>query len=235
MNARFARSIIAPTLTDPFARVSMRPLRMHPRRDPEGHPEGGSGGNNQPNDQGGNEPDPMAEWVSTFEGLTPAEVKAKLDNARKWEDRSKANHPKAEKYDALLKALNGEGGETPPDPQKLAGDLTAAQREARETKVENAVLRLASKNDASGDRLIDSRSFMTEISKLDPAADDFAATVTAAIKAAVENNPAFSVAAPQGSGSGGSGDQFLRHPSNLKTSGTALGDAEADRRFGKPK
>lgn len=232
MNARLTRSIIAPTLTDPFARVSMRPLRMHPRRDENGHDGGGGTDGTPPNDQGGNEPDPGTEWASTFEGLTPAEVKAKLDNARKWEGRSKENHAKVEKYDRLFAELTGDG-DAPSDPTKLAGDLTAAQQDARETKRENAVLRLASANQASGSALVDSRSFMSSIKDLDPTAGDFTETVAAAIKAAVESNAAFSLAGPT-QGSGGGGDQFLRHPSNLKTSGSALGSAEADRRFGKP-
>ncbi|ORI13439.1 hypothetical protein [Rhodococcus sp. 1168] len=196
MNTRDPRTVIAPTLIDPFARASMRPLRMHPRRDPEGHPGGGGDGGNEPNDQGGNNPDPAAEWSSTFEGLTPTEVKTKLENSRKWETRSKDNFDDAEKYRAFKKQFDGAGEGQAPDPEKLAGELTAAQREARETKVELAVLRKAGK-DVDGSRLLDSRSFIASLADLDPSDAEFGSKVAAAIKAATEADPSLG-AGPKG-------------------------------------
>lgn len=137
--------------------------------------------------------DDTSSWEETFAGMTPAEIKAKLDNSRKWEERSKANKAKADQYDALAKQISGKDDDAPPDPEALKGDLTAAQREARETKIENRVLRVADKHGAVGSRLVDSRTFMSEISKLDPTADDFGTKVDAAIKKAVEDDPTFGI------------------------------------------
>lgn len=166
-----------------------------------------------------------SDWSKTFEGMTPAEVKAALDNSRKWETRSKDNFEKAKQFDALAKVITGDN-DTPPDPAKLSTDLAAAQRETRETKLENAVLRCGG---ASGASLLDSRSFMAEISKLDPAATDFETQVKNAVTERLKNNP------PTQSSTGTGVDPYIGHPSSLKTSSRELGSAEADRRFGAPK
>lgn len=129
--------------------------------------------------------------------------------ARKWEDRAKGNTRQVEEFkDAIAKALGLKDDETP-DPKKLAGDLTAAQREARSTKVENAVLRHAFKAGANPDALTDSRAFMAKLGDLDPTADDFSSKVEAAIKDAVEANPSLRTAPappPKSGGQVGGGD-----------------------------
>lgn len=165
-----------------------------------------------------------ADWAKTFEGMTPSEVKVALENSRKWESRSKDNFEKLQQFDTIAKVLNGDAT-TPPDPAKLSADLAASQRETRETKVENAVLRFGG---ASGAALVDSRSFMKSIAALDPAAADFETQVKTAVADRLQNSPPASDA--------GSGvDLYLGHPSSLKTSSRDLGSAEADRRFGAPK
>lgn len=136
-------------------------------------------------------------WAKLFPDATPEDIKKAVDESRKWEGRAKGNKTKADQLDALAKLISGEN-ENEPDPAKLAGDLTAAQREARATKVENAVLKRASKVDADPALLADSRSFMDSISDLDPADDDFATKLDAAIKKAVEDNSALKVAPATG-------------------------------------
>ena len=126
-------------------------------------------------------------WAEMFKDLKPEDVKEALDNSRKWETRAKSNKTKADQLDELVKLISGDDGNEP-DPDKLKGDLSAAQRESQQTKVENAVLRRAGRHEADGARLVDSRSFMDSVAGLDPTADDFTSKVDAAIKKAVEDD-----------------------------------------------
>lgn len=75
------------------------------------------------------------------------------------------------------------------DPAKLQESL--AQREAanRALELEVVVLRGAAGHGADPSKLTDSRSLMTALSKVDPAAPDASAQVGALIKAHVEANP----------------------------------------------
>jgi hypothetical protein len=79
--------------------------------------------------------------------------------------------------------------DTPPDPAKLTAEIERAKNAHRETAIELAVFKGASKHSADPGSLTDSRSFMAQLGKLDPAADDFAKKVSDAIKKAVEDNP----------------------------------------------
>jgi hypothetical protein len=103
---------------------------------------------------------------------------------------------------AWAKAL-GLAPEEPPTAEQLTEKLTAAQAaaaaerdRARAAAVELAVLRSASRQQANGDALLDSRTFASQLTGLDPAAADFAQQVDAAITTAVEANPGWKLAAP---------------------------------------
>lgn len=140
-------------------------------------------------------PPDAAAWESLFAGMTPEDVKAALDNSRRWEQRAKAN---GSKYEGLVKrfgqAIQGQDGEGPTDdtdPTALTADLTAAQQEARQVRIENAVLKAAATHNGNPARLVDSLSFMSTIRTLDPSAADFGAQVEGAIKRAVENDDYF--------------------------------------------
>ena len=87
--------------------------------------------------------------------------------------------------------------------QAAAQERDKARALAREATIENAVLRLARKHDANPDALADSRSLMSKLADIDPTADDFAAQVEAAIKAALEANPSLKLAQATPSRSGG--------------------------------
>ena len=130
-------------------------------------------------------------WAELFADQKPEDVKEALENSRKWETRAKGNVTKAQAYDELVKKITGKDEE--PDPEKLTQELTAAQRDARATKVENAVLKQAGKHNANPALLADSRSFMDSIDDLDPADADFASKIDAAIKKAVDANEALKV------------------------------------------
>lgn len=138
-------------------------------------------------------------WAELFKDMKPEDVKEALDNSRKWETRAKGNKTKADQFDELVKKITGKD-DADPDPEKLAGELTAAQREARATKVENAILRRASKHEANPSLLVDSRTFMDSVADLDPTADDFTSKLDDAIKKAVDDNEAFKVTPTTGGG-----------------------------------
>ncbi|QXW04016.1 hypothetical protein [Rhodococcus globerulus] len=231
---QFHRTIIAPAALDPLGQFGNRAARRHPRRDPEGHPNPNPAPNPAPSPEPNPAPKPaptptppVDDWAKIFEGMTPAEVKEKLDHSRKWETRAKDNREGAEKWEQIQKAFTGEGGDTPPDPAKLATDLTASQRETRDTKVENAVFRLAPEHSANAVALIDSRSFMAQLDQLDPSAADFTDTVNEAIKTALAANAALATFR------GPLPNPQQGNPGNQRpASGRAAGTDEADRRFG---
>lgn len=97
-----------------------------------------------------------------------------------------------------------------PDPAKLTQQLTATQTQARQSAVELAVYKAASKHTGDPDALLDSRAFLTKVGDLDPTADDFAAKIDGAIKDAVEHNPKLKAGRAPGSSSvdhaGGTGE-----------------------------
>lgn len=85
------------------------------------------------------------------------------------------------------------------DPAKLTEQLTAAQKQSRQTAVELAVYRAAGAAGANADALLDSRAFVDSLTALDPA-DGTA--VSAAVALALQTNPRLS-ATPAGPVRGG--------------------------------
>jgi hypothetical protein len=109
-----------------------------------------------------------------------------------------ANYAAAQRL-ALSKAL-GVATEEPPDPEQLAKHLAAAREQTqaevtkapqreRELTVELELLKQARRHGADPELLVDSRSFMRTLGKLDPASDYFATDLGDAIKDAVERKP----------------------------------------------
>lgn len=119
---------------------------------------------------------------------------------------------RARQMDALAKAMGLKSDEEPPTPEKLAAQLAEAQRSAqaevsareaaegraqeavRQAQRERALMLTAGQHDANAAALLDSRSFMETIGRLDPAADDFREQLGEAVKAAVESNSAYKAA-----------------------------------------
>ncbi|MDJ0404027.1 hypothetical protein QNA23_11090 [Rhodococcus erythropolis] len=96
--------------------------------------------------------------------------------------------------------------DTEPEPGDLIAAATAAReaaearesasaKKSRDTLRENAVLRHAGR-DVDADALLDSRSFMAGLKKLDTDADDFTSQVKDAIAEAVEADSRFRIAKP---------------------------------------
>ncbi|WP_435110171.1 hypothetical protein [Nocardiopsis synnemataformans] len=128
--------------------------------------------------------------------------------------------------DAIAKALGLKEDDSPPDPEQLTKQLTAAQEQAqqremelRTLRVERAAEKAAREHGADVDTLLDSRSFATKLSDLDPTADDFAATVSDLVKTTVDSNPKYRVAQAAASSSAdfssGPGEQRNTRPNSL--------------------
>jgi len=160
------------------------------------------------------EPEPVAE--PTVDPSEPQEVGSLPDWTQKMikdlrteaaSNRTKAStaeQTRQETMDAIAKALGMKDDDDPAAAAKTAAEeRDAARQEAKATKVENAVLRMAGKHGASPESLTDSRSFMQQLESIDPAADDFASQVEATIKTAVEANPALKGATSAPTRSGG--------------------------------
>lgn len=108
--------------------------------------------------------------------------------------------------DTINKALNPDANQ-PPDPAKLAEQLTAAQAETakvqadyqaqiRDLSIRAALPGAATKANADHTALTDSVVFMTSVAKLDPTSPTFAADLESAVAAAMEANPRLKVDAP---------------------------------------
>ncbi|WP_149180871.1 hypothetical protein [Streptomyces sp. TRM49041] len=135
--------------------------------------------------------------------------------------------------DAVTRALNPNGGEAEQDPTKLAAAVAERDRllaenagALRSARVELAVARVAADQGARGDRLLNSRSFLTSVADLDPADGGFDDALTAAIKAAVDADPDLYRAAPTGPPRGGG--EFNGPPAGDRRP-TSLHDAVAAR------
>lgn len=83
------------------------------------------------------------------------------------------------------------------DPAKLTEQLTVAQAATRQSAVELAVWKTAATAGGNAEALLDSRTFLDTISRLDPASASFAKDVGDAIAAAVASNDRFKAAAGQ--------------------------------------
>lgn len=111
--------------------------------------------------------------------------------ARTGAKKAAADEARAEIMKELGKVLGlvEDDDKTPPDPAALKAQIESATAAHRETAVELAVYRGASKYGADPDALTDSRTFLKSISDLDPTDEEFAKKVGAAIKQAVADNP----------------------------------------------
>lgn len=116
---------------------------------------------------------------------------AEAGKARTNAKKAAADEARNEIVQELGKALGlvKDDEEAPPDPAALKAQIEQATAAHRETAVELAVYRGASRHGADPDALTDSRAFLRSIKDLDPTSDGFDKKVQAAIKKAVEDNP----------------------------------------------
>ncbi|RLU85879.1 hypothetical protein CTZ27_26290 [Streptomyces griseocarneus] len=135
--------------------------------------------------------------------------------------------------DAVNKALNPGADGDEQDPAALAAAVTERDKqveqlavELRTARVELAAHKVAAEQGARADRLLNSRSFLDTVAKLDPADGKFDEQLVAAIRAAVEADPGLYRAVPPAPPRGGA--EFTGAPSGERRPAT-LRDAIAAR------
>lgn len=144
----------------------------------------------------------------------PAKAKAEIERLRAENGRDRtagkdaaAKQATDELTQRLGKALGLIKDDETPDPDKLTQQLTERDTAAKQAQTELAVYKLAGKNGADADALLDSRAFLTKLADKDPNDVD---AVTAAIKAAITENPKLKSAQAAGKSgaefNGGSGE-----------------------------
>lgn len=147
--------------------------------------------------EGAEEPNPDGGENETFSRAYVEKLRRENASARekaKTDAAAAAEAAKNELAQSIGKALGLVKDDEQVDPAALLtqaqADREAALKEARDTKVQLAVIRTADKHGANTDELLDTASFLKKLSDLDPAADDFASQVDALVKQQVDSNPA---------------------------------------------
>ncbi|HEY9372420.1 hypothetical protein [Streptomyces sp.] len=124
-----------------------------------------------------------------------AAARQEAGKARTTAKANAAEQARLEMAQTIGKALGLVQDDTPPDPAELtrtigekASRITELETTARTQAIELAAYKAAAKHGADPGALLDSRNFLTSVTGLDPAADDFTTKLDDAIKTAVENN-----------------------------------------------
>lgn len=121
----------------------------------------------EPNTPTGAQPEPggtdTGDWASLFEGMTPQEVKDRLDHARTWEKRAKTNKAKLEQLTAAGTATSGDGepslDELRQQYESERERADAAEERAVELAYTSNVNRVAAKTGLDAEQLLDSDRF----------------------------------------------------------------------------
>lgn len=144
------------------------------------------------------------DWNDLFPGQTPEQVQAKLaedkqkldeatskldewkGHARTWESRSQENKSKLEKAEVDLAAARASGE---------AGAVSAAEAELLKQRATAAEGQLALTQrltlmGAPAAHLMDSKSFMDEVDKLDPESEDYDTAFTSLVESRTQTGPA---------------------------------------------
>lgn len=129
------------------------------------------------------------DWNDLFPDMTPEQAKVKLEadankleewkgHSRTWENRSKENHTALEAAQAELEAAKAAVGEG-------AVDAVTAEQLKQRAKAAEDELSLTRKLSVMGvdsTSLMDSKSFMDDVSALDPEAEDYEKDFTALVE-----------------------------------------------------
>lgn len=167
---------------------------------------GGTDGDDDSSDDDGSQGSDDADKggdKDTGDGDEDAAKKKFNKESQRYREQARTAQADADKLKAQLaaitKAISGDKGEEAPDPAVLASQVEKATADLAQARVELAVHSLASKAGGNASALLDSRTFSAKLKGLDPDTD--AEKITAAIKDAVKNNPAYRLT--QGSSTGG--------------------------------
>ncbi|MFL1440405.1 hypothetical protein [Nocardiopsis protaetiae] len=169
----------------------------------------------------------LPEWAQKLIKDTRKESGDHRVKAKEYESKlTAAEQARQDQLDAIAQALGLKDADKKPSVDDLTAQLTAAQQQAterdaelRRVTVERAAEKAARTHGADVDTLLDSRTFASKLADLDPAADDFAATVSDLVKQTVDSNPKYKAAqaavTSSADFSGGPGEQRTRKPIGL--------------------
>lgn len=203
----------------------------------QGGQSGGTGQQaSQQNGQGPQQPSDVSELPDWAQKLI-RDTRDEAANNRKKAKEAQDQHTNA--LDSIAKALGLKDDDNPPDPKKLADDLTNERSKSRQALVELAVYKGANKHGAAPEALTDSRSFLNKIDDLDPTADNFGIQLDNVIKQMVDDHPKFKAAGqapepPPRSGGEFHGGQGETPPASGKQSIDELRKTRQQRRSGEP-
>lgn len=155
----------------------------------------------------------------------PAKAKAEIERLRQENGKARTTAKEQaaqEARDELLKqlGLKPDGTENV-DPDKLAKQLADKDSALLALQRETAAAKSARTAGADVDALLDRRSFVDDLNKLDPTANDFTTKLDALVKAAIEKDPKLK----QAQAAGVSGGQFAGGTGEGTTRPTSLGAA----------
>jgi hypothetical protein len=169
------------------------------------------------------------DWATTFEGMSPAEVKRALDNSRKWENRAKSNKAKLDELQAQAQPAEGE--------EDWKAKYEAEQARASEAEVravelayESTVNRVAREVGADAEALLDSQSFRDKVAEEldDDFDDDELKTAVAKVAKDFAKKPRY---AAQRAAGGASGGDFTGSPGAAASIDQQIADAEKRKDF----
>lgn len=167
-------------------------------QDPPNNGQNANNGQNS-NGQGGGEGDvkSLPEWAQKLIRDTRAEAAHNRTTAKT----QAAEQARQDLAQQIGKALGLVKDDTPADPAQLTSQIGDLTSQNKSLKAEIAVFKAAPKLGADAVKLTDSRSFLSALDKLDPAADGFDNKLSEAIKAAIQDNPQYRLGqAPAASG-----------------------------------
>jgi hypothetical protein len=163
----------------------------------------GRGTQGQQTAQGGEKTEPgsveeLPEWAQKLIRDTRKEAgDHRTAKSAAEQQKTAAEAKQQELLDGIAQALGLKKDDAPPDPAVLQRTLSeresrigTLESDSRTKDVELAAWRSASRQGANALALLDSRSFLADVSRIDPAADDFGAQIDAAVKKALDANAA---------------------------------------------
>jgi hypothetical protein len=125
-------------------------------------------------------------WQKEVSRLRAGEAKART-GVKEVETKAEAARQELLSKIAGALGLNKEGEK--PDPEKLTQELQLQQQANKASKLEFDAFKAATKANANASALLDSRSFMDGLNKLDTDSDQFATELDKLITDAIQSNP----------------------------------------------
>ena len=160
--------------------------------------QGQNAGQQSGQNDGGGDVASLPDWAQKLIRDARSEAASSRTNA-KAQAANEARQTLAQEIGKALGLVKGD--DQPADPAQLAKQIGDLSGENRSLRTELAVFKAAAKVGADAGKLTDSRSFLAQLDRLDPAADGFDAKLRELMKKAIEDNPIYAATqapAPRG-------------------------------------